>query len=143
MSFRPSVCRKCCHETRTRQFVVDSLWSMSGRLFDAKSMDNFAGSGLHEALFHGYRLRLAVFYCAPIEMLQLIASAVEPHEANILGMSFGNEWVFLRNIVGILQGDDTRPGLAIFEGCTNCKSSSLRALIADIKLPIMSRVSTS
>jgi hypothetical protein len=114
---------------------------MSGRLFAAKSIEDYAASGLHQALFHGYRLRLAIFYRAPIETLKSISLAVEPHVANILGMSFGNEWVFLRNIVGILSGDDARPDLALLEGCASCEFG-LQVQTLTLKLPIMLRGST-
>lgn len=108
-------------ESATMRVDSGELWAMSGRLFDANSMADYARSGLHQALFHGYRLRLAIFYCAPLETLRSIASAIEPHEANILGMSFGNEWVFLRNIVEIMDGNDSRPGFDILEGCASCR----------------------
>lgn len=93
---------------------------MSGRLFDANQMKPFIESGLHQALFHIYRLRLAIFYSASIETLRNIASLVESCEASIMGMCFGVEWVFLRNIVEIFTGNDTGPGMAILEGCADC-----------------------
>lgn len=90
---------------------------MSGRMFAVNEIDRYAESDLHQALYHGYRLRLAVFYGAPIAILRSIASQVAPVETNILGMSFGNEWIFLRSVVGILGGNTSKGDLSILEAC--------------------------
>jgi hypothetical protein len=93
---------------------------MSGRMFALGEIDRYRDSGLHQALYHGYRLRLAIFYGAPVDILRDMVLKVELFERNILGMSFGNEWVFLRGIVDILGGSESKGDLSILEAC-DCK----------------------
>lgn len=99
-------------------------WTMYGRLVREDETRYYVASGLHRALFHVYRLRLAVFYDADVATLRSIVADAEPHEANIMGMSFGSEWVFLRNTVEVLSGSPAKDDLLILKACKQCTSTA-------------------
>ena len=95
---------------------------MEGQIFRKDEIKGYAQSGLHMGLWHLYRLRLAIFYGAPIPIIAAIVTDGEPFVPQIIGMSFGNEWVFLESIVRIMVGKKLQDNISILSACT-CESS--------------------
>jgi hypothetical protein len=114
-----SIVHICLQYAENANSLVESQapWTMEGEIFGRNEISRYAASPLHQFLWHIHRLRLAVFYGAPLPVLDSILVDLEPLNRQLQGLSPNLEWIFLESIVRLRSGSPPREHIDKLRAC--------------------------
>jgi hypothetical protein len=120
-----------CENTTVRQSTTEP-WTLEGTLVEQADVDAIAAFPLSLGTWHLFRLRLAIFYDAPLSVQSLIVDEGEPYTPARRGLVHDTEWAFLTAVWRIRSGildDHLRASLKLLDGYRACMYPTLTLLI--------------